>query len=148
MSGSPTKLLRLLAEDSEDLAVISAAVQDGVAKVADLGFDAGARRFTLALNRYRWEAGSRSQERVRSALQFAGVLAARSRGVPLGDPDAVVSILTVSFTASGAAEDPSGTLHVALAGGGDIELNVECVDAVLADVSEPWAAVRAPRHRV
>lgn len=144
----PPRPLRLLAEDADDLAVISAALQDAVAKVSDLLFEAQARRFTLALNRFRWEAKDRPAERVRSALQFAGVMGVKSRGVKLGEPESVIAVLAVRFEAAGGAEDPSGAVHLALAGGGDIRLEVECVDAVLADVSEPWAAVRAPKHRV
>ena len=140
--------LRLLAEDAQDLEVISAAVQDGAAKVGDLNFEPGPRRFTLTLNRFRWEAGPKTAERVRAALQFSGVMAVRSRGLPIGDPEAVVSVLAVAFEPSGGLEDPSGAVHLRLAGGGDVRLAVECVDAVLADVSEPWAAIRAPRHRV
>ena len=30
--------------------------------------------------------------------------------------------------------------------GGDLAAEVECIDAVLADVSESWAAHRAPDH--
>jgi hypothetical protein len=148
MSAPANKPLRLLAEDADDLSVIAASVQDAVARVSDLSFEARAKRFTLALNRYRWEAGERSKERVRSALRFDGVLGAKSRGVAIGDPEAVISILTVTFASSGTVEDPSGAVQIALSGGGDIRLEVECIDAVLADVSEPWAAVRAPRHRV
>lgn len=141
------KPLRLLAEDAEDLAVISAAVQDAVAKVGDLSFEAAPRKFTLALNRFRWEAGARTQERVRTALQFSAVMGVKAKGVLMGDAEAVLAVLSITFEGSGDAENPSGFIHLALAGGGDIRLEVECVDAVLADVSEPWAAMRAPRHR-
>lgn len=140
--------LRLIATDAEDLAVISAALQDAVVKVADLSFEPHARRFTLALNRFRWEAGQRKAKRVRSALQFGGVMAVKAKGVAQDDPDAVLSILAIAFNGAGDAEDPSGAVDLKLAGGGDIRLEVECVDAVLADLSEPWAALRAPRHRV
>ncbi len=150
MSDAPAaaKALRLLAQDSADLEVISAALQDAVARVGDLSFEAGPRRFTLALNRYRWEGGVRAPERVRTALQFAGVMSVRSRGAAIGAPESVLSILAITFEPAGGLEDPSGAVHLKLAGGGDIRLEVECVDAVLADVSEPWAAIRAPRHRV
>jgi hypothetical protein len=141
------KSLRLLAEDPADLQVISAALQDAVGKVGDLSFEPGQRRFTLALNRFRWEAGG-AQERVRTAVQFAGVMGVKSRGAPVGDPDAVISILAIVFEGASDAEDPSGAVRLQLAGGGDIRLEVECVDAVLADLSEPWAAIRSPRHRL
>ncbi len=143
-----TKPLRLLAEDAEDLNVISAALQDAVAKVGDLSFEAGPRKFTLGLNRFCWERGAKAQVRVRTALQFSAVLGVKAKGVMMGDPEAVVSVLAVAFEGAADAEDPSGAVHLKLAGGGDIRLEVECIDAVLADVSEPWAAVRAPHHRV
>lgn len=140
--------LRLLAADADDLQVMSAALQDAVAKVADLSFEAAARRFTLLANRFRWEKGRGAPERVRAALQFGHVDAVRSKGVALGDPEAVVALLALVFERSAAPEDPSGVIRLHLAGGGEIVLDVECIDAVLSDVSEPWAARRAPRHRI
>lgn len=146
--GVTYKPLRLLAEDADDLAVISATLQDAVAKVGDLSFEMGPRSFTLVVNRFRWEGGRRSAERVRSALRFSGVLGVKSRGVLMGDAQSIVSILAIAFEPCGAVEDPSGAVDLRLAGGGDIRLEVECLDAVLADVSEPWAAMRTPKHRV
>ena len=89
--------LRLLAMDAEDLQVISAALQDAVLKVGDLSWEPAARRFTVALNRYRWEMSDR--KRVRAALQFGGVLEAKSRRVRRDAPDAVLSLLAVTWEA-------------------------------------------------
>ena len=71
--------LRLRAEDAEDLAVISSALQDAIGKIGDIAFDASARRLTLALNRFRWEAGAKTNERVRCGLQLGGVMAVQQR---------------------------------------------------------------------
>jgi hypothetical protein len=54
---TPT-LLKLAAEDEDDLKAISALVQDAVMTVGDLAFLPKARRFALVLNRYRWEPAS------------------------------------------------------------------------------------------
>src|SRR5438270_488544 len=51
------KRLRLLAQDPEDLDVVSAAMQDAVLKVGDIAYEAKARRLTIGFNRYRWETG-------------------------------------------------------------------------------------------
>ena len=59
MAAAAFEPLRLLAEDAEDLKVLSAALQDAVAKIGDIHYEPPARRLTLALNRYRWEAGGR-----------------------------------------------------------------------------------------
>lgn len=133
--------LQLLAQDPEDLAVISAALQDAVAKVGDIAFEARARRLTIAFNRYRWEAGQR--QRVRSALQVGGVLDLKARKIRRDRRDAIVELLAIAFEAGDA---PGGALILSFAGGGDLRAEVECIDAVLADVSQPWPTPRSPRH--
>jgi hypothetical protein len=136
--------LRLLAEDEDDLAVISAALQDAIAKVGDIEWDAKGRRFTLALNRYLWEVpGGLLGNRVRAGLQFGSVLAVKSRNLRRDPPDAVIELLAVRFEAG---EAPGGAIRLAFAGGGDLELTVECVDAALADVSAPWPTSSTPAH--
>ena len=135
--------LKLLAEDAEDLAVISAAMQDAVAKIGDIAFEPKARRLTVAFNRYRWEAGGGA--RVRSALQLAGVLKVETRKIRRDAPEAVIEILAVTFE-PGAA--PGGVVNISCAGGGDLRATVECVDAVLADVSQPWPTPRKPAHEL
>ncbi len=136
--------LRLLAEDEDDLAVISAALQDAIAKVGDFEWDARGRRFTLALNRYLWELpGGLLGNRVRAGLQFGSVLAVKSRNLRREAPDAVVELLAVSFEPG---EPPGGAIRLAFAGGGDVELTVECVDAALADISTPWPTPSTPAH--
>lgn len=135
--------LRLLAQDAEDLGVISAAVQDAVGRLGDIRYEAAARQLTLALNRFRWEAGARSAERVRTALQIGGVLSVQARRLRNDAPQAVVELLAIGFEPG---EAPGGTVTLTFAGGGDLRCTVECIDAALADVSTPWPAQRAPAH--
>ena len=137
--------LRLLAEDADDLAVISAALQDAVAKVGDIAWDPRGRRLTVALNRYRWEApGALLGERVRAGLQFGSVLAVKARNVRREPRDAVVELLAVNFEPG---DPPGGSIRLAFAGGGDMLLEVECVDAALVDVSQPWPTASTPTHK-
>ncbi|MFC3077872.1 DUF2948 family protein [Phenylobacterium terrae] len=143
MAASKAPPLRLLAQDAEDLAIISAAVQDAVVKLGDISYEPKARRLTLAFNRYRWEAGG---ERVRSGLQLGGVLNVKSRKLKRGVKDAVVEILAVTFEPGD--EAPGGCIVFSFAGDADLKAEVECVDAVLADVSEPWPTPRTPAHEV
>jgi hypothetical protein len=135
--------LRLLAEDAEDLKVIAAALQDAVAKIGDIRFEAGPRRLTVAFNRFRWEAGGQARERVRSALQVGGVLSVQARRLRREAPRAVVELLTVDFEPG---EAPGGAVMLTFAGGGDLRCEVECLDLVLADVSGPWPARGEPGH--
>lgn len=133
--------LRLLAQDAADLAVVSAALQDAVAKVGDIAYEAKARRLTIAFNRFRWEAKDR--QRVRSALQVGGVLNLQTRKIRRDRRDGVLELLSIGFEPG---EAPGGVLTLSFAGGGDLRAEIECVDAILADISEPWPTPRAPTH--
>lgn len=134
-------VLRLLALDPDDLNVISAALQDAITRVGDISFEARSRRLTIVFNRYRWETAK--GERVRAALQFGAVRAVQARRIRRGAKQAVLEVLAVQFDSS---NPPGGTISINFAGGGDLRLDVECVDAVLADLSEPWPTPREPAH--
>jgi hypothetical protein len=136
-----TQPLRLLAQDADDLAVISAALQDAVAKVGDITYEPKAHRLTVAFNRYCWEADG--GQRVRSALQLGGVMGVQTRKIRRGAKDAVLEILAMTFEPG---EAPGGVITLSCAAGGDIRATVECVEAVLADLSEPWPTPRKPAH--
>jgi hypothetical protein len=137
--------LRLLAEDADDLRVISAALQDAVTKVGDVHWEPKARRLTVEFNRFRWETADNGPgERVRAGLQLGGVLSVQARRLPRGAKGAVLELLALSFQPG---EAPGGAVVFEFAGGGDLKAEVECVDAVLADVSEAWPARRSPRHQ-
>ena len=101
------------------------------------------RQLTVALNRYRWEAGQRTAERVRAALQLGGVLSVKARKLRREAHEAVIELLAIEFEPG---EAPGGVVAFHFAGGGDLRCEVECIDAVLADVSTPWPARRAPAH--
>lgn len=140
---SEPKPLRLLAQDEEDLAVISAAMQDAVMKVGDIIYEPAAHRLTIAFNRFRWETGG--GERVRSGLQFGSVLGVQARKIRRGAKEAVLELLAMTFTPG---EAPAGDVTLSFAGGGDLKASVECIEAVLADVSSPWRTPRTPAHEV
>jgi hypothetical protein len=139
---APADALRLLALDPEDLEVVSAALQDAVLKIGDIQYERQARRLTIALNRFRWEGGRR--ERVRTALQIGSVESVQARRIRNTAKDAVLELLAVGFEPG--AEAPGGVIRFAFAGNADLRVAVECVDAVLADVSQPWPTPRAPGH--
>jgi hypothetical protein len=140
--------LRLLAEDDDDLQVISAALQDAISTVGEIAYEPQARRLTVALNRFCWECSGPEPVRIRAGLQLGGVLGVKSRDVKLDARDALLSILALTFTPAAAEEDPGGVVLIHLAGDGDIRVEVECIDAVLSDLSDPWPAQASPAHQV
>ena len=139
-------LLKLMAEDASDLDIIAAAVQDALVRMGDISFDRKARRFAMLVNRFRWEEAQAGGPfgRVRAALSFESVLGVKSRKLRLEAPDALASLLQIAFTPS--PEPPGGEVRLTLAGGGEIALEVECLDALLMDMGAVWKTPRRPDH--
>ena len=143
--------LRLLALDGENLAVISALVQDAVFPVSEMTYVGRRRRFAVLLNRFRWEdrpeadRSRRPYERVRSLLVVEGVLAARTAGFDRRDHGAVLSLLRLAFHPGA---DGAGRLDLVLSGGGTIALETEALEVTLRDVTRPHLANsgKAPDH--
>lgn len=141
--------LKLVALDEQDLNVVSAHVQDAVLKIGDLEYSAAAKHFMLTMNRFAWETRSgffkpRYQRR-KSVLDFNRVLAVKSIGIPREKPDEVLSLLAIRFHAKGS---PAGTIELDFSGGGTIALEVECIEARLADLAGAWEASSRPIHKV
>ena len=141
------RALRLIAEETADLEVISSAVQDSVLKAENLKYDRKRRRFTLEVNRFQWEDSQSKrgpQGRVRALLAVDGVLSVKTRAITKADPALVLSILSVSFEP--AAEPPGGTISILFAGDGELALEVEAIDATLLDSAYEWSTRQRPDH--
>lgn len=138
----------LRAEDADDLGIISARLQDAVFKIGDVAYLKAKRRFVVMLNRFMWEEAVDTRSggayrRIRSGLHFEDVLKVQSQGVRRDAADAIAELLSISFEPK---EDGAGAITLVLAGGGAIRLDVECIDAELADIGEPWATAHKPAH--
>jgi hypothetical protein len=139
--------LKLLALDEDDLKIVSAHMQDSVFKPADIDWSPKRRQFSLPVNRFVWEAAMRSDkgfERRRAALTFNRVNGVRTLGVERHRSDAVYSLLAMRFDKRG--EGPDGTVELTLAGGAAISLDVECIEAQMADTGGAWGTENRPQH--
>jgi Protein of unknown function (DUF2948) len=140
-------LLKLAAFDAEDLGVLSAHLQDAIIRVRDIHFYRRSKRLTLFANRFAWEAAAASPvgdyQRRRSAVTFDRITNARSQRIVTGEPDGVLSLLSIVFEE---AEPPSGILVLAFSGGGEIRLAAECVEARLDDIGAIWSTKNLPGH--
>lgn len=140
--------LKIAAFDGEDLEVLSAHLQDAVLTVGDIRYLAARKRLAFVARRFAWErvvAGGdeRSFERRLTGVHFDRVLAARTRGIDRSAPDTILELLAVRFEPS---EPPAGTVELMFAGGKDLRLDVECVEAALADLGPAWPTASCPEH--
>lgn len=138
--------LKLLALDAEDLAVLSAHLQDAVVRAADMTFDKPGRRFVAVANRFDWASNAHSDgedlTRKRCGLRFERVANAQVTGFRPGS-DAVLSLLAIRFEET---EAPGGLLTLTFSGNAAIRLTVECIEGQLKDLGAAWETQSKPRH--
>ncbi len=158
--------LRLRAADAEDLAVLSAELQDALVPIVDMSYLPEQRQFAMVVNRFMWEtavdgapgmAGAESDPagetaanpaagvatervylRTHCGVRFDGVAAVRTRGIDRRDRQQILSLLAIR------CEDDAITLH--FAGGAMVRLEVGGITAYLADLGDPWPTRRLPCH--
>jgi Protein of unknown function (DUF2948) len=132
--------LKLRAEDDEDIAVISAILQDALVTVADMAYLSDEHCFALIVSRFRGEAERQALERTRCALRFDDVAAVWRQNFSLRDPDRILVLLAITV------EDT--VLRLDFAGGAGVRLEVRRILCHLEDLGEPWPTRRRPRHPV
>jgi Protein of unknown function (DUF2948) len=129
-----TAQLKLIALDADDLAVISAHVQDARVQTSDIIWRQGEKRLVVGMNRLDWEqtlSGETSPRRLIAALRFDRVLACKSRNIDLEAPDAALELIGIEFHPGKA---PGGSAVLMFADGGALRLDVECLECELTDL--------------
>ena len=138
--------LKLVALDRDDVEIISTHLQDSVLKIADIRWRPAESRLVLAVNRFDWEAAQENHpeyRRRRTVLRFDRVLDLKCRNVDPKDGEAVLNLLAVEFAETDA---PAGVVTLVFSGGAALRLEVECLEAELADLGPVWATAACPSH--
>jgi hypothetical protein len=144
MSDDAADPLKLIALDADDLAIVSAHLQDAVLKAADLVYLPAEKRFALAVRRFDWEGAQHGQRRRRlTALHFDRVLNVRSARLDPKEAGKVLNLLAITFDQG---EEPAGDVTLHFSEGAAIRLSVECVEAQMKDLGPVWEAVATPGH--
>jgi len=126
--------LKLIALDAEDLAVISAHVQDARVRTADIIWRQAEKRLVIGMSRLDWEqtlSGGTTQRRLIAALRFARVLACKSRNIDLGASETVLDLVGIEFHPKDA---PGGSALLLFDRGGVLRLDIECLECGLTDL--------------
>jgi hypothetical protein len=125
---------RLIALDADDLAVISAHVQDALVQAGDIIWRQGEKRLVVGMSRLGWEqtlGGATEPRRLIAALRFDRVLSCKSRNIDLDAPQASLELLGIAFHPG---ESPGGSAVLMFSRGGALRLDVECLECELADL--------------
>jgi DUF2948 family protein len=134
--------LKLRAEDVEDLAVISAFLQDALVPVSDMVFLPDEQRFVLVANRFMWERPPLDKkghcERTLTGIAFDGVTAVRVRGFERSERDRILQVLAVRAV--------PGSIIFEFSGDDAMRLESGQILCHLEDIGEPWPTPWRPRH--
>lgn len=133
--------LKLIALDADDLAVISAHVQDARVATSDIIWRQAEKRLVIGMNRLDWEqtlSGKTEPRRLIAALRFDRVLACKSRNVDLDSPEQTLELVGIEFHET---DTPGGSAILMFAEGGAIRLDVECLECELTDLGPEDIAV-------
>lgn len=161
-STPPADRLKLRARDAEDLAVISACLQDAIVDASDITFLRRERRFVLLANRFRWEARAAAgdlpdapppghgregdarfedaplYERVHCALTFDRVRAVNYRGFRRAGRGMLLNLLAIA--------PERGAILLSFSGGAAIRLAARGILCHMEDLGEPWPTRWRPHH--
>ncbi|MTI42115.1 Protein of unknown function (DUF2948) [Roseibium hamelinense] len=139
--------LKLAALDAEDLQVLSAYLQDAVMMVGDIRYLPAENKAVFIMNRFVWERPedkrTKTHERRRTALAFTQVNAMKAAQIRQDAKDGVLELLAIRYEA---VDEPSGHIQLDFAGGGSVRLDVECIEAQLADLGAAWSTPNKPAH--
>lgn len=145
--GEAQDLLKLAALDTDDLQIISMQMQDAILKVANIRYLSRQQKVALVANRFDWDHAegrpAAPYRRHLTGLQFTGVKSIKSRRIRQDDRDAVLELLSIGFEPH---QPPGGDIVLCFAGGGDLRLEVEYIEAQLQDLGPEWETAAKPVH--
>lgn len=139
--------LKLTVLDAQDLEVISTHLQDAIVRVGDMTYLQNEKRFVLVANRFDWETADKTKNktlrRCFSGVHFEAVKAVRTKNISNTQEDVILELLSIDFTTG---VKPSGKICLKFAAGGEIELDVEYIEALMKDLGGAWEAQSRPDH--
>ena len=138
-------MLKLAALDADDLAVISAQMQDAVLRLGDIRYHKKLMKFALVANRFAWDAHPEKQRR-RTGVRFNHVLQAKRFTIAAVAPDTILSLLAITHEDAAGKNDPAVQLTLHFSGGHKFKLVAECIDVQLDDLGPAWGASSEPQH--
>ena len=145
------KKLSLIAQNEEDLVVISTLCQDSIIKIANIKWAKKSKRFYLLINRFCWELNDLSKKkssnmlRINSLMSLNSVLSVKSAGIQQNNNSDITSLLTINYNFFNFEKQ---AIDLIFSGNSQISLNIECIDVFLKDISEPFEGTtsKQPKH--
>ena len=133
--------LKLIAQDEEQLTIISSLTQDSIIKTNEMGYDNKTKRFALLMNRYSHE--EEDPSRIRCAIHFDYADTVKSIGIEKKSNNDILVLLAIRFESK---VKPSGSIFLEFSNNKSITIDVESIEAFLTDMGDSWKIPNKPVH--
>ena len=150
--------LRLLARDEDDVAVISALLQDAIIPGADMEFNRKTKQFIIVLNRFCWGVppldgvsssdGKPIYERRLCGICIHHVTAVQHHNWPDMRQDALFNLLALRHVDMAEHAGGGVGLQFEFSGGSSLRLLMDEIDITLADLDAGHPTSLKPAHDV
>jgi hypothetical protein len=135
-----TSALKLHAQNSDDIEMLSALLQDALIAGADMVFDKAENTFMLVANRYCWELQDAGQQmRCMCGVKFGTIGAVRTRGMT-ADKTQFYNLLAIEY------DKAAQHIMLVFSGGVGIQLEVSSIMIIVRDLAEPHPSFARPDH--
>ena len=135
-----TSALKLHAQSSDDIEMLSALLQDALIAGADMIFDRAENTFMLVANRYCWELQDAGQQmRCMCGVKFGTISAVRTRGMT-ADKTQFYNLLAIEY------DKAAQHIMLVFSGGVGIQLEVSSIMIIVRDLAEPHPSFARPDH--
>ena len=142
------KNLKLIAKTEEDLRVVSAHLQDSIARISDIANLKKNKIFLMQLSRFMWEDVEkgvfRKNKRIRTVLKFENVLEAVSKNINQVKKDKFLDFLAIETNMT---PDNNYEMKIIFAGDSVIRVISEVIEVTLDDQGEAWDTKNKPKHK-
>ncbi len=148
--------LRLKANDSEDVVVLSALLQDAIIPGSDMSFDPKLNEFVLVANRFCWELepsvdvrssdGKPIYERCLCGIRIARVRSVLQYNWPETRQNGLFNLLALGLVDMAEQARDGLALQFEFSGGSSLRLHVDDVDIMLADLDVGHPTSLQPTH--
>lgn len=148
-------LLKLQAQDKNDLKFLSAYLQDLIIIPQDIKFLKKNKMLVCIFNRFMWEnfgnkkdisiQSKDNKKRIRSALTIKNVVDVKSKYLNSSKNSEALEFLTFEIF-----ENKKNNININLifSGNSIISVTVELIDLTLEDFSDTWSAKKVPEHKI
>ena len=139
--------LKLQAHNHNDLAIISACLQDALLPASAIAFQKDEKIFSFMANRFMWEQPSEvinnslMHKRVHTGVYFCNVEHSEQQNITVNDDTEFLNLMAIQ-------PDDTNQISLIFSNHKQIRLKINTLACYLKDLHEPWCTDQKPDHNL